>query len=419
MDELDRRRAQRMAIMLNCVGMLPALAYGNGFMLSLLGRLELGGEQALRLLGIPSLILAIAMVPLAFCADRWGVRRVGRLGILGAFLGSLLLLGIVWMGWPRCIGLAIAIDAIGMAAFSACWFALLDPLVGSHERGRFFARMRLSWQSIGVAGGFAIAALLHGASSLLPYLCIIAAFPVIHLLRFAIYHRIPDRTIRSTDRTSLIGAVAHNASSPGYLAFGSYLFLLRLAVGSVPWILGLLQQRVHGMPSSDVVLLANLLAIGSLAGFWLGGRLVDRHGSRPVFLLAHTGYAAVTAVVLMRGLLPLPAFPVFAIAALAWGCVEACSGIAVSSEILELAPQRHKALAISMLTTLGSAGVALAAWAGSTAISAGLFRDGWTLFGHAMSAFDGLLIISCFLVTTFVVTLGLVPSVLRRHQDIP
>jgi MFS family permease len=417
MDESEQRRAQRLAITLQCVGCLPALAYGNGFMLSLLERLGLAGEQSLRLLGMPSLVGAIATVPLAFLADRIGVRIVGTAGMALCLSGSLLLLLAAWMAWPGLAGWGIALDALGAAAFGACWFALIDPIVTPAGRGRFFGRLRMSWQTVGIIGGFSIAAALHGAATLFPFVLILAAFPVIHLLRIGAFHRIPDRTVRSG--SSLASAVGHAAGSPGYLAFGSYLFLLRLAVGAIPWIFGLLQQQVHHMPPSDVVLLANLVAVGSLAGFWLGGRMVDRHGPKPVFLIAHGGYALVAAWVLLRSGIPLPAFAIFAVAALAWGAIDACSGIAVTTEVLNLAPERNKALAISLLNTLGSAGVALSAWAGALAVGAGLFRDGWTLFGLAMSAFDGLLIIGCFLVLTFVVTLGLVPSVLRRHQDLP
>ena len=173
------------------------------------------------------------------------------------------------------------------------------------------------------------------------------------------------------------------------------------------------------MPATDVVLLANMLAVGSLAGFWLGGRLVDRHGSKPVFLVAHAGYTLVAMWVRCRYALPLPAFAVFAVAALGWGVVDACSSIAVTTEVLALSPVKNRAVSISLLNSFGYAGVAVSAWAGSAAVGAGLFRDGWSLFGMSMSGFDGLLIITCFLVTTFVVTLSLVPSVMQRHHDLP
>lgn len=415
----DLRRAQRLAIVLQCFTCIPILTFSNGFMLTLLNQLGIEGERALRLLGLPSLVAAVAIVPLAYWTDRIGSRAMGLAAIAVSLGAALLMLAVAWLRLPALMGPVIVLAGLGTAAFTACWFPLVDPLIEPTARGRFFGRLRMSWTLVGIIAGFAIAALLRLPDPWTVSLLVLAGLVLVHLLRVPVFRAVPDRSQRCPPGTTLPAALRHAITRPGGLSFGSYLFLLRLAMGAVPWVFGLLQQQVHGMPASDVVLLANLLAVGSLAGFWLGGRLVDRHGPKPVFLLAHAGYALVAAWVLLRYAVPLPIFAVFAAAALGWGVADACSSIAVTTEVLGLSSGANRALSISLLNAFGYAGIALSAWAGSAAVSAGLFRDGWQLCGMAMSGFDGLLIIGCFLVVTFVVTLGLVPSVLRRDGDLP
>ncbi|MEK7415983.1 MAG: MFS transporter [Planctomycetota bacterium] len=415
----DLRRAQRQAILLQCFTAVPMLAFSNGFMLTLFNQLGIEGEQALRLLGLPSLVSAFAIVLFAFWTDRIGVRTMGLIGISASLVAAVLLLIASWFKLSAFVCPIIILSGLGSAAFIACWFPLADPIVQPSGRGRFFGRLRMTWTLACIVVGFSIAALLRRPDPLDSCLIVLAGFVVIHALRIPLFRAIPDLSQRSPQGTTLPAALSHAAIQPGFLAFGSYLFLLRLAMGAVPWIFGLLQQQVYHMPATDVVLLANLLSVGALVGFWLGGRLVDRHGPKPVFMFAHAGYTVVAAWVLMRYALPLPTFAIFAIAAIAWGIFDAFSSIAVTTEVLALSPTSNRAFSISLLNAFGYAGVALSAWAGSAAIAAGLFRDGWSLFGMSMSGFDGLLIITCFLVTTFVVTLGLVPSVMKRHHDLP
>ena len=410
--------AQRRIIMANCAGMVPMLAYSNGFMLALLGEVGISREDALQALAIPSVIGALTSIPLAYVGDRIGTRRMGSIGCGLMIAGICLMIFAAWGRMPNLMRVAIAVDSLGTAALSSVWFTVLVSVVSNEQRGRFLGRMRMSWQLVGVVVGLVLAGLMQATHELEIFLAVLVIFVVCQLTRMTFFRMLPQPLALDGGHNGFLKALTSILPTPMYLPFGAYSFLLRLAVGSLPWVFLLLEKDVHGMSSGEFMLLANLLAVGSLAGFWIGGRLVDRHGTRPVFLVAHAGFAGIALFVLLRGAIPLPIFAVFAIATMCWGMIDACAGIAQNTETFALAPSQHRSLAITILITSSTAGTALSAWAGAAAIRAGLFHDGWTLAGMPMSAFDGLLVIACFLVITFVVTLGLVPAIIRPRQDL-
>jgi MFS family permease len=415
-----QRRAQRWAVATQCLGAMGLLALNNGLLLGFSGRLGLDGESTLRLLGLPSLISAVVTIPLAYLSDRFGGTKIGGMGIIGSTLGfSLLALAGLLDASIAPLWIGVILISIGYAAFSASWFSILEPLVPAPERGRFFGRLRISWQGVGVVFGLLIALILDQRSERSTFVVIWAVIAFLQLPRQFTYRQVPDRTQRLAKGTRLRDLLATLLRRPDYLPYGAYLFLLSLSTGSALWLFGLLQSRVMHFGEGKLVLFGNIAALGNLAGFWLGGRLVDRYGTKPVFLIAHFGYACVLALVLMRHHLPFGDFPLMAIAVACWGVVLSCSGIATTTEAMALAPEQGRALAISSLTTLGFAGSALAAWAASHALSLGLIRDGWTLWGATMTSYDGLLLLACFAVLTVTVTLGLVPSVLRKAQWVP
>jgi len=419
---VDQRRAQRRVIFTQCVGVLPMLVYQNGLLLAYLTRLGLRGEQILFLLGLPNIINALSTIPLAHLGDRVGVRLLGGIGIaciLSAFSLILFASFVSTEVLLPVLVLAIGLHGLGQGLFGSGWFALLRPLVDPDERGRFFARLRMSWQTVGIAVGCVFAYLLTDEPGLLVYRVIFAAILAALVLRWLIYRGIPDRTTRREAGESLLSVLRWLVSLPDYLALGSYLFLLSACTGACPWLFGLVQKQTLDFSDSQVVSMGIMLAIGSMAGFWLGGRLVDRYGCRSVFLVAHLAYALLLALVLLRGFSPWSLSVTFGAISLAWGLVGAASGIAITSEVMGLAPERNQALAIATLTTLQQAGVALAAFLGSRLVSMGLFAQQWTLFGTELGNYDAVLVLLAIAVVAITVTLGLVPSVIRKAAYYP
>ncbi len=98
----------------------------------------------------------------------------------------------------------------------------------------------------------------------------------------------------------------------------------------------------------------------------------------------------------------------------AFGLISAGVSVAVSTEMMSLAPAVNKSLSTPLCTTLQVAGGGLASLFSAGAINLGILSVNWTIFGHARSAYDSILLINGLLVVMLVVSLGLVPSVIAK-----
>ena len=72
-------------------------------------------------------------------------------------------------------------------------------------------------------------------------------------------------------------------------------------------IFSLLEKDVLDFSDDRIVLIGNLMVLGGMLGFVLGGRMVDRFGTKYVFLCCHFGFSAVLLLVLTRGILDFSA----------------------------------------------------------------------------------------------------------------
>jgi hypothetical protein len=86
--------------------------------------------------------------------------------------------------------------------------------------------------------------------------------------------------------------------------------------------------------------------------------------------------------------------------------------------MMGLLPQENKAMAAALLMALQSAGGAISGAIIAWTLKLGIFRDNWIFEGQVMSRYDPLLMGMGIMIALMVVTLGLVPSVLGKTQDV-
>ncbi|MBF0199303.1 MAG: MFS transporter [Planctomycetes bacterium] len=424
MDELRviQKKGQRVIIFTQCFGLLPYLCYYNGFMLAYMSKLGLAGDQVLLLLGIPTTIAAICSIPLAYLGDYLGIKQMGVIGIVGSILSFFLF----WLCsfLPQSItfwGLffTLCLHGLSMASTGSGWFALLRPLIAKEERGWFFAKLRVSWQVVGVIVGFAITALLKRGNSINTYQAVVLGLFFALIIHLLLYKKIPDITEKQTKKEPILKVLSWLISLPEYLAFGVYLLFIALCTGSFPWLIGLLEKEHLGFSDSNLISMGICMSMGSIAGFYFGGRLVDRFGCKPVLILAHLSYAIILTLVILRAFLPFDSIYNFGLINAAWGLVAAAAGIALTSETMVLAPIKNQALAISLLGTFSQIGIALSALFSAKLVSIGVFADQWSLFGCDLYNYDALFFLITLATILFLVTLGLVPSVLPKASHLP
>lgn len=417
-----QRRGIRASIWGQVVGCLGYLSFSNQLLLLYLTNQSFGSAQIVFLLALPGIVQAIAIIPCALIADRRGKKDMGVWGcavMAAGFLG-ISLSGFLEAAWAQpVIAGCIVAYGIGQAMFSAGWFALLSPLVPVEIRGRYFGTMRLSWQLAGIVFGLACSFFMTKDSPTFTYQVIFAVVTLGMFARVILFGYIPELEAPQPTSRGLLASVMDIVRVNNYASFCCYVFLITLVTFSAPSLFALIEKKHLHFGDNAIGWMGNLYMIGSMFGFMAGGWMVDRLGTKPVFLICHFTYGTVLLLFLARNAMPLP--PEIFLGGLngLYGLVWAASTIAVSTEMLALIPPENKSLATALCQALLMAGQALAGSLSAAAINIGIFRDDWQFLGHTMSAYDAQLLLNATLVVILVVALGLVPSVVRKAEWLP
>lgn len=414
------RKGMRDAIIGACYKVLATSMLTNGLLLIYLTALKLDGTTILVLLSLCNALLALALIPCAHLADVYGKRRITLWGITLCGIGFIFVPLAAWVSSKGIavglLSLGIALLGIGQAGQTGPWYALLDPIVPAFYRGRFFGTMRVAWQVCAVILSGLIALLLPRETSL-PLLTGVLIVLGLSILPWGIYFaRIPELERATCAARDLPQDLSVILRSRGYLPFCAYFFIIALFTGGCLTMFSLVEKQVLGMGDSKVMLLANLTMIGSVIGFYCGGKAVDRIGTKPVFLVCHFGYGTSLLLFVMRDSLFISPLYLLAAVHVLFGALTAAGSIAFATEMLALIPAVRKSLSTSICTTMSMAGAALSGLLGAWGIRLGIFAESWTLAGGSRSAYDAVLMVYAVLIVLMTVTLGLIPSVVGRPE---
>src|SRR5690606_11398393 len=116
--------------------------------------LNISSEMIVIYLAMPAACEAMFIVPLAYWADRIGRKRVGIIGGILQAIGFGLMAfapSLPEAAMRSAIFVGVFIACLGMATFASSWFAILIPIVPDTIRGRFFGRLRTSWQLVAIS----------------------------------------------------------------------------------------------------------------------------------------------------------------------------------------------------------------------------------------------------------------------------
>lgn len=411
------RKGMRDAIIGACFKVLSTSIITNGLLLIYLTALKLEGTTILLLLSWCNGFAAFALIPFAHLADVYGKIRITMLGVVLCGIGFAFIPLAAWMPDWTVVGVlsvGVVLLGLGLACQTASWYALLDPIVPSFYRGRFFGALRVSWQLCAVILSGLIALLLpHETSlSLLTGILIVLGLSVVPWGLF--FSRIPEMERAHYSSRNLPQDFMNILRSRGYLPFCAYLFIITLFTGGCLAMFSLVEKQVLGMGDSKVMLLANMTMIGSVIGYYIGGKAVDLVGTKPVFLICHFGYGACLFAFVLRGNFFLAPFGLLAVVHMVFGGLAAAGSIAFSTEMLALIPAVRKSFSTSICMTMTMGGAALSGFLGAWGIQLGVFSKSWILAGGSLSAYDGVLMVYAVLIVLMTVTLGLIPSVMGR-----
>jgi MFS family permease len=418
-----KAQARKNAILYTCLTVHGLLAFKSGLILLYLKSLAVPDARLLAYLAIPPLSLALLRVPAAHLADFIGKKKLAYYGMPLGFIGFMIIglspfLPDAYIEWGVLAG--IIIFAISTSLTGAGWFPLLDPIVSKNIRGRFFGRMRLSWQLVGFIFSSISSWILKYYTGISAFQTIIFAIAFMLLIRAIFYIKIPELEQARPNQKyiKLFPIILHFLRSNGYTTFGAYIFLLTFFTSYCPTIFSLMEKEILHIDNSMIVWLANLAMIGGIMGFWIGGNAVDKMGTKPLFLICHSSYFLILFIFVFRGIWST-IMPTLWVSHFLFGAITAASSIAITTEIFALMHKEHKAVGVSILMSFQVGGGAIAGFIAAAIIKLDFLKEKWMLFGMPMNKYDSILSASAIMIVLLITTLGLVPSVLRKPQIIP
>jgi MFS family permease len=312
----------------------------------------------------------------------------------------------------------IVIYSLGQSLMTSSWFALLSPVVPLPMRGRFFGNLRLTWQLTGCAFAALCGLMLSGSTDASRYQLMLLAITTGQAIRIVFYSRIPELEETGGSRRRMMEVVGEAIRLPGYLSFGAYCFLLLFFVSNCPVLFAMVEKDVLHLSDTQVVWLGGSIMVGAVVGFRLVGRLIDTYGTKPIFLFCHVGFGAVLALFLTRAAWPWDAGITVGAASFLYGIISAASYVAATTELMALVPAgANRSVKLAVGRMLQVMGPGLSGLAISGVLKTNMLAESWQLGQLTLSRYDAILFCFAAMIVMLTVTLGLVPSVLRRHED--
>ncbi len=395
------------------------ILFTNSFMLLYFSALNISSERILFYLSVPMLIRIITLMLFAEKTERIGKVRAGVWGLSLSTVSAFLLVAAGFADKPLVepiVFSAVLFFGAGYGIYLNSWFPIISTIVPADRRGRFFGVMRFIYQSVGIVFTFIVGITLGKDSSIGIFQFYLAICCLFRIIGIVIYSRIPDMDRQLCNSRTILSSIFHVVGKKGYLPFCSYVFLLSLFTGSCQSIFSLLAKDTLGMHGGHVIFLGNLVTFGTLFGYFCGGLMVDRLGTKYVFLFCHFSFASSMVLFLSRDFLPLPLMLVIGSLSFAFGIVQAASGIAVSSEMIAVSPADNKPMATAVCYSLISLGLSLSGIFSSIILKLGILSPAWEFMGKTFGPYDALLLFCGVMIFLLTVTLGLVPSVVKKVQ---
>ena len=417
MTDSETKHAIRMILLSASLAGMSYISFQNGLLLSYFSHLKVPSASILILLSILPISLFFFIIPFSYLSDKLGKKFIGNIGLIFQLIGFSLISAIGF--FPEnyrimSIGLGIAAFGAGQAMNVGSWYALIHPIIPEKIRGRFFGLLRLTWQSVSFLFMLIAIYILENYPSLKLYQAVLGLITILMAIRILFYKRIPELDKRVPNKKSLLETILNVISIPEFLPFCAYCFVLTLFTGACPQIFNLIEKDVLKFSEAEIVFIGNLLILGSLAGFFIGGRMVDRIGTKYVFLFCHLGFGTIMFLFLLRDTFQFEYIFFVGTLTILFGIVQAASSIAMTSETLVIIPEANKSLAVGVWFTLFSGGTGLSGILSGKALELKVFSASWTLLDQNMTNYDVILLIFATMVLLMTVTLGLIPSFIKK-----
>lgn len=291
------RRSMRYATIAAITGIL-GMSCIDGPMLTLVA-IKLGGGEmfigAVNFLVWGCVVFSIFSIS---AMERFGKKKVL---VVGHGLATIFILPLLLLPWASgawslkaSLGLLFAatffrsvLNALGGVG----WFPILQDIVPKRVTGKFFAKLRISWQIAWLLSLFAIAAFLRGSNpQWWRFEIIFIAAILAYAIRVYAINQMEEKMVISKQNFSpgIFERFKVALTNRGIRIFLLYiLFYLSAHTMAQPFRIKLLKD--FGYSDGFILAATGIGSLGAIVSLRFWGRLADKFGNRSVFSLSHVG----------------------------------------------------------------------------------------------------------------------------------
>lgn len=290
-------------------------------------------------------------VPAGTLADRWGRRPLLLLGI-AIFSAT----GVIAAFAPNIYYLILArfVQGVGAALFTTSGMAIVGDIAPAGERGRYMSTYQMSF-FLGTSTGPAIGGFLaEWGGFALPFLLLsVLSLGGAIFAYIWVQESLAGDDPPTTSPAELLKALhkaARNLFVANLAVLVTFLTLSGIRMMAIP----LYGQKVLGLSQSEIGVILALAAFVNIPSLFWSGPMVDRVGSRPIFIL---GFASAT--VATYGLTFTHSFLSLAAVATFFGFTTGLNQPAQGRAVLEAADPHHRGMSVGLHRVFGDVGVIL------------------------------------------------------------
>ncbi|MFA6104152.1 MAG: MFS transporter [Victivallaceae bacterium] len=412
----QRSGAKRDSIKSACYGALSSVMIQDSAIIILFATI-LGAGDMLSMIttstqGIASCLL---LVPAAFLSGKLGYKKtIMQFTAIGAVM-IMLLAACPWFhGYAKAVLLlSIIMFSVCMTVYAAAWFPLLDGFLVKSDRSDFFGVMRFSWQTFAVIFCF-VCGLIIGKNPEIWMLQVIIAVSGLGLLgRMYYIGRIPDGH-QEKENISFTEGISEAIANKSLAGFSVYICCLYLAAYSTPPLTFIYIKKSLLVADNIIIIISSIALVGTLLGFLTAGKIIDKIGIKRMLLCIHFFFAFVNLTLFFIGTYSV--FNLILITALlaTYGFAAACSSIAISTEMMELASPNNKAMSMAFCGSCFSAGTGGSRLLASLILGSGMLAPEWFIGTMKISHYQTLFLVYGCAILFVCLLLVLVPAIFPK-----
>jgi MFS family permease len=365
----DRRTPMRSAIFAQCFGMLSQQMISGGILLLYLNAMGMKPAVILIVLNLTPFLASFMSIPVAWGADRVGIKRFGNWGNFLMITGLSFIIGGAFLRDVQpeyvlpVIITGLIIHMVGASFFNTGWFSLLSHIVPNEFTGRFFGVIRFSWQIVSLSFFILSAFFFSARTPIWIYQTVLLLGGISVGCRYFFYKHIPGAPPAESKPLNLIHSVKSALKLDSFAPYLAYLLLLVCVTSNGQDMLRLSAIRGCGLGDNQILFLTVGSMLGSLAAFKFMGRVIDRLGPRRVFLLCHIGFSVALLSFPARVIFHLPPLAAGIFTSMILGLTSSTLGLTTTSQSFQICRGAQRTIAYALVSATQSMGSGLSGFA--------------------------------------------------------